>query len=325
MLACCTYFDSRYLTRAIALYRSLERQNVPFRLWMLCFDDEGLTMLRKLKLPYAVPVSNQQLQAHSPKLREAQSNRSLYEYYVTIKPFLIRWIFDHDADADPVFLFDADFYFYANPQLLREEMGAAAVLLTPHRLTPLPTSAKARQHGTFNAGFVAFGKSAGGLAPLTWWSDRVLEWCGDRPKGELFADQGYLDPMMRQFSDVRAARHPGMNAAPWNIDERNITETDRGLLTGNLPLIFFHFHGLRRLGPRLYDTGTAPYRLQPSKTVSRRIFAPYIRELRTVDRWLRSEFGFRPAEGSVRHPLPRIFASPGLLLSRIMRRQWMIA
>ena len=46
----CSYFDSNYLSKGLALYRSLVRHAVPFRLWVLCFDDLAYETLRRLAL-----------------------------------------------------------------------------------------------------------------------------------------------------------------------------------------------------------------------------------------------------------------------------------
>lgn len=324
MMFCCTYFDARYLTRALALYRSLERRGEPFRLWMLCLDEESLTMLTTIALPHAVVMSNEELQAHFPQLRVAQGNRSVFEYYATVKAFQIRMIFERHPEVDSLFFLDADFCFFGDPQVLPRELSTHAVLLSPHRLTPKPVGSKALAHGTYNAGFIAFRRS-GGREPLRWWCDRVLEWCGDRSQDGLFADQGYLDRMIEEFPGVHACTHHGINVAPWNLDERRVTITDSTLHAGSDPLIFVHFHGLRRLAWRIYDTGTAPYRMQPSSVETRRIFLPYIRELRDIGRWLAEQYGYAAQEGSVRHPSASVLHSPLLLLSRLRRRQWMIA
>src|SRR3989442_95812 len=47
----CTYFDSRFLPRALALRESLARRRPEFHLWGLCLDAEGCAAGRRLGLP----------------------------------------------------------------------------------------------------------------------------------------------------------------------------------------------------------------------------------------------------------------------------------
>ena len=44
----CTYFDSNYLYRGLALYYSIKRLKINFRLWVLCFDNISYNILEKL-------------------------------------------------------------------------------------------------------------------------------------------------------------------------------------------------------------------------------------------------------------------------------------
>ena len=50
MIHFCTYFDRNYLTRAIAMHRSLLRHSSPFTLWALCLDDEAFAAISSLDL-----------------------------------------------------------------------------------------------------------------------------------------------------------------------------------------------------------------------------------------------------------------------------------
>ena len=325
MFHCCTYFDSRYLTRGLALYRSLARQGRTFHLWILCLDDECHAVLEKLSLPLVSLIRLSELEEHFPELKTARGNRTLFEYYATVKAFQLRMMFDVYSDVDRLFFLDADFWFLHDPELLATELDGHAALLSPHRLSPPARGSKALEHGTFNAGFAAFQRSKGGLEPLEWWRGKVFEWCKDRMENGLFADQGYLDLMIKQFPTVHAAQHPGINVAPWNLDERPLSERDGKIFAGDKPLIFVHFHGLKKITWKLYDTGTAPYRIAPDPSAVRLLFRPYIRELHQITWWLRREHGYTARQGSVRHPQQSVLRSPGLLMSRIRRRQWILA
>jgi hypothetical protein len=48
MLHFCTYFDSHYLARALALYDSLQEHCAPFELFVLCLDNSGRAMPSRL-------------------------------------------------------------------------------------------------------------------------------------------------------------------------------------------------------------------------------------------------------------------------------------
>ena len=53
----CTLFDSFYLTRGVAMYRSLEETGEDFHLYIFAFDDVSYDVLTKLNLTYATIIS----------------------------------------------------------------------------------------------------------------------------------------------------------------------------------------------------------------------------------------------------------------------------
>jgi len=107
-----------------------------------------------------------------------------------------------------------------------------------------------------------------------------LDWCRDDEAEGRFADQKYLDQFPERFADVRISRHPGVNLAPWNLDNHTLwTGGDGSLLVDGRPLIFFHFHGLRRLAPFLWNTQTRESGAPLSRLVRSSIYAPYLAAL----------------------------------------------
>src|ERR1700742_1781759 len=62
----CTYFDHNYLTRGLALYRSLQKHAPGARLWVLCLSDACHRALTALDLPDLVPCRLADFEAADP-------------------------------------------------------------------------------------------------------------------------------------------------------------------------------------------------------------------------------------------------------------------
>jgi len=112
--------------------------------------------------------------------------------------------------------------------------------------------------------------------------------------GHRFADQKYLDQFERLFDGVVVLRHPGANLAPWNL-ERHALSSARGTLwvDETAPLIFFHFHGMRSVGSRIYVAEHHRYGAPFNGLIRRAIYRPYIEFLERIK-----------AELASRAPLP---------------------
>src|SRR5258706_12876146 len=111
----CTYFDSRYLSRGLALLGSLERHARPFRLWVLCLDAATEGCLNALQLDYLVAVGLPQLEAADPELLATRASRSLIEYYFTSTPCWIRYVHERLPQGADLTYLDADLYFFSDP------------------------------------------------------------------------------------------------------------------------------------------------------------------------------------------------------------------
>ena len=58
----CTYFDSNYLLKGLALYQSLVRNVKGFQLWILCLDDTVYNVFEKLGFPEVIPIPRRTLE-----------------------------------------------------------------------------------------------------------------------------------------------------------------------------------------------------------------------------------------------------------------------
>src|SRR4051812_39773983 len=121
----CTYFDRKFLPRALALHASLRQWAGDFHLWALCLDDESYRAVCSLGLPAVTPISLAEFEGSDPDLRRARQDRSLVEYYYTCSPSLPLFVLDRCPEAELVTYLDADLFFYSDPRPLFDELDGA--------------------------------------------------------------------------------------------------------------------------------------------------------------------------------------------------------
>jgi len=277
MISLCTLFDHRYLDKGLSLHASLLQQGYPFNLWILCMDSDSYHALSRLKLENVTLVTVEDLERHDQDVSRARSNRSLVEFYFTIKSFLCLYILDSHPYVDLITYLDADLYFFGSPAVIIEEMTGYSIGITPHRF---PVHLKqSEQYGLFNAGFISIRRDETGTSCLRWWRNSCFTWCHDYVSEGRFADQRYLDNILDIFPNVKSIRNKGINAAPWNISQYRCSRKGDIIKIDDDVLTLYHFHGIRKLYPFLYDSGLASHHNVLHKTVRQFIYMPYLRVL----------------------------------------------
>jgi hypothetical protein len=273
----CTYFDSGYLTRGLALYRSLERRCPNFRLWILCLDSTCHCALTRAEIPRAIVIALPELQALDAEFARAKQNRSQIEYYFTATPVLLSYVLNEVSPGDLVTYLDADLFFFGSPASLVDSLAEASCGLIEHRFPENLETLQSR--GIYNVGWVSLRNDKVGIACADWWRRCCLEWCHDRVEDGRFADQRYLDVVPKNFSRVQILDYPGANLAPWNLGRHCVSASNDELLADDQPVVFFHFHGLRQISRKLYSANFANFLYKPNEVVIRQIYCPYIRAL----------------------------------------------
>jgi hypothetical protein len=223
-------------------------------------------------------------QSDEPLKRAKADGRSRIEYYFTCTPSLIGYVARNNPGADFVTYLDADLMFFADPRPIYEEMGEKSVLIIPHRFPASQT--KFEQYGVYNVGWVSFRQDAAANAVLSWWRERTLEWCRDYvdEANRRYGDQRYLDRFPELFAGVHVLKHAGANVAPWNLARHRIA-ADKGSLTSDGErLLFFHYHGLKRLSPTLFMTADGFYGVARAPFVEQAIYRPYLDALIAAER-----------------------------------------
>lgn len=241
----CTLFDSNYLSRGIACYRSLEKHCDDFHLYIFAFDDKSYSVLQKMNLPKATIITLKQFE--DPELLKVKPTRTIAEYCWTSTSSTILYVLEN-FDVDNCTYIDADIYFYSSPKMIFDEMGDRSILITEHRYSPQYN--KELKAGKYCVQFVTFKKDERGLKALRWWRDRCIEWCYNRFEDGKFGDQLYLDDWTTRFEGVHVLQHNGGGIAAWNVqqyDFRRNGERITGIQNDGkqFDVIFYHFHYLR--------------------------------------------------------------------------------
>lgn len=281
--AYCTYFDSGYLSRGLALIESLRDHGDDSPVWVLALNDEAKDYLDAVGLPNVFTLSIEDLEAAEPKLLPLKDQRSRMEYFFTCTPLLMRWVAGQQTDSQTVVIYlDSDLFFFDSPDLVLEALGDGAVGIIEHKYQRRLADRLAK-YGRFNVGWVGIRADQRGLACLDWWAASTLAWCFDKPEDGKYADQGYLDQFPELFDGVVVLPSKGFNLAPWNTGGHTISRAeDRVTVDGSDELVFFHFHGVRRVRD-WYVSSQLIYGSRITRVLRDHVYRPYLVSLHRAD------------------------------------------
>ena len=244
--AICTITTVSYQRQAACLLASYLRHHPGGRCYLLHVD--GVQPEPALDRPEIVRLELAALGV--PELASMQARYNMFEFCNALKPFFLQHLFETTAH-DQLCYFDGDILFFDSlTDAVWEELRTCAILLTPH-LVQLPDDdpnliwrdQAVLQHGVFNAGFIGLRRSVDAGRFLAWWGDRTRRLGQKKLEEGLNCDQRWLDLLPGFALDLRVSRHPGLNAAYWNLHERQFTQVGGGFLVNGQPLIFYHFSG----------------------------------------------------------------------------------
>lgn len=313
----CTYFDHNYLSRGLALYRSLQRSAPKFRLWVLCLSDEAHNVLATLNLPDIVAVRLSDFEAADRELAATRATRSIVEYYFTCTPAWMLYVLDREPDTDWVTYLDGDLYFFQSPEAVFDELRDASIAIIPHRYAP--NLEKRRSFGTYNVGWVGMRNDSDGRKVVGWWRERCIEWCYDHVDDGRYADQGYLDSFAGLSSRVVSIENIGANLAPWNIANYPIAFDGGRVVVDRTPLVFFHFQGLRSTGRWFIFNSHRVFGAPFSSATREHIYRPYVNDLLAVEQLVNPVLNLTEAKPQTRsHTLKSWLRSAGMFLYRLL-------
>lgn len=296
----CTYCDQGYVARLICLHDSLLAQGDSFRLYVLCFDDVTQRVVTEMKQPTLIGISLEEFLAAEPDYAAVRSKRTKVEFYFTATPVLVRYCLGLVPEAGQMTYLDSDLYFFGPPSAIFAEQGDASIGIVPHRFPD--RLAHLLKWGVYNVAWVSFRRDRDGMACLEWWRVKCLEWCHDHIDQGRFADQGYLTEFPKRFGGVRVLDHPGINAAPWNMDEVRIAREGSNILVNDHGLLFYHFQGIREISPGWFEAGLRSYKGKLTPALRDIIYLPYLAKLVRIQSRLQATYGIAPLLGFQRLP-----------------------
>lgn len=233
----CTYFDSYYMQKGIALYLSLEKVTKDFRLYVMAFDKDCYDKLQSFNFKHMTVELWEDWETED--IKKVKADRSRAEYCWTCGPSVIyHFLTFHNLPF--ITYLDSDLFFVGNPQIAFDEIGEKSIAITEQGVS----EDRAKQVGRYCVQFMYFKNDKEGLDALTWWKDACVDWCYQRFEEDKYADQKYLDKFPEKYKSLCVIENVGVGLAPWNTDRYKYTPTQ--VIDGNKAYypVFFHMHGL---------------------------------------------------------------------------------
>lgn len=192
---------------------------------------------------------------------------SLIELATGIKPFALRRLLAR-PDCGGVIYLDPDIAAFSRLEIVEQALATHDIALTPHLTAPerdhagiIANEICTAQHGIYNLGFIGVAATADGRAFADWWADRVYRFCREDIPNGLYTDQRWVEFAAAYFDRVAVLRSPTLNAAPWNLAQRQVRGKAPDSLTVNgLPLDFFHFSQIDGLSEAFLSGGQSAVR-----------------------------------------------------------------
>ena len=282
MITFCTLFDSFYLDKGLALYRSLGNCSKDFKLYIFCFDDVSYRVLQDLKLQHVVAVHHTEIE--DEELLRLKAERSKAEYCWTCTPVIIEHVLEKYGEACCTYI-DADLYFFSDPQILFDEIEAsgANIIITEHRFKDSVSGRRlCRRSGKYCVEFNYFDRSENASKALAWWKGKCFEWCYHLYEPDRMGDQKYLEKFPQLFQGVHELKNLGGGVAPWNLGQYRLVKVKEGVpilaekKTGNeFPVVFYHFQNIRYISENTVNVSSGSH----SRRTKDALYAPYLAQI----------------------------------------------
>lgn len=209
-------------------------------------------------LPHNVLVAKKTLDISATLWENMSFWYDLTSFCTAIKPLCFKWFIEH-TKYEKMIYFDPDIYVFNSLDYIFEQLDIYDVVLTPHILQiEKKFSGDIKEKGIlysgiYNLGFIALRVGTVTDKIISWWGQRLEEYCTANSLDSYFYDQRWIDFLPAFFGNnsVFISRNFGMNVAPWNFYEREIVIKDKEICVKNRiinddtcdNLLFVHYSG----------------------------------------------------------------------------------
>ena len=242
MNAVFTICAKNYLSRAQTLGDSIKAIDPDLLFYIFLSDElDGSIDLAQQKYPIIEAKF-----LGIPQWRNMAFYYDILEFSCAIKPFCFQYL-AQNYNYGNIIYFDPDIYVYNSLGPIMDSLRDHCIVLTPHVTNLSLTSDGASPDssllfvGAYNLGFIALRVCPVATEFLSWWGARLVDRGFADICEALHVDQKWIDLVPGLLGNsVLISRNHGLNAAQWNIHERELTERNGNYYMNDDPLIFYH-------------------------------------------------------------------------------------
>ncbi|MBD5489843.1 MAG: glycosyl transferase [Lachnospiraceae bacterium] len=292
----CTLFDSKYLDKGLALYWSMQQHIVDFKLYIFAFDDKSYEVLSELQLENVIVIPLKDIMTTT--LRKLQEERTRAEFCWTCTPIVIEYVLLKCKEKICTYI-DADIYFFANPNIVIQELldARCSVGIVRHGFERNYRYGELIfKVGKYCVEFNTFLNNRESLQVLEKWKTDCMNWCYYRCEDGKLGDQKYLDQWRLEYSCVHESQNLGAGVAPWNLHLYTLLVNRKGNIwmqykDKRFKLIFYHFEGMKYLSNGRIHLGLWDYCKVGTGKKVKLLYGQYLKKIKLIRGFLASTYG----------------------------------
>jgi len=246
-----TYTTSEYFPIFSTFYDSV-KENKELKLYVLCLDDDVKKLIKNNNIKCKT-ISLEEIENFSKSLLKKKYKKiseKIGVYRLAYANYLLRKL-----NID-VHLIDSDTYFFSDISNLENIIIKlnSSISFCKHNFF-YKTKEMNDLYGVYNAGYIYFRNDKNSFHFLVKYRklcQKYISWEVKKNIKNTFADQTYLEELIKIFSSIKIINDEGVNCAPWNIGNYKIIKKNDDIYVNNKRLIFYHFSGIRPLFKKFF-------------------------------------------------------------------------